>query len=142
MEEAREAFQEALFVLIKNSKKEDFKITHDIRTYLFSACRNLWLKELRDRKSTPLVSINENERKPIIDTGEEALLEKVNLEKKHLELEKCMANLSPENRQLLQLTFFEKLGDKEIAPRMGISFKFVRQKRRRCIAMLRKCMEA
>lgn len=142
IDDAREVFQEALFILIKNSQEKGFGITHDIRTYLYSICRNLWLKELRQRKSSPLVNVSEEPEKAFIDVSGSDLPETVTAEQKYTALEKCIEQLSPENRQLLKLTFFEKLRDKEIAPLMGISFKFVRVKRSRCLALLRKCMEA
>ena len=141
-EEAREVFQEALFVLVKNAREEHFKLTHDVRTYLYSICRNLWLKELRRRRNSPILATEEILDIQLVGLAENGLEEKPEMEAIHRGLEDCMKKLSPKNRQLLRLTFFEKLKDRDIAPQMEISFKFVRQKRQRCIAMLRKCMEA
>ena len=46
-DDARDIFQEAMMVLYEKSKSEDFELTCQIRTYLYSVCRRLWLKKLQ-----------------------------------------------------------------------------------------------
>ncbi|MFB2119279.1 RNA polymerase sigma factor [Parapedobacter sp. 2B3] len=45
-EEAKDVFQEAVIVLYDNVKRRDFELTSRLRTYIYSVCRRLWLKQL------------------------------------------------------------------------------------------------
>jgi len=45
-DEARDVFQEAVIALYEKSKDESFVLTCQIRTYLFSISRRLWLRRL------------------------------------------------------------------------------------------------
>lgn len=55
---AEDLFQDALTIIYKKLQDPAFRIEHQFFTYLFSICRNLWLKRLRDDrvlgKSEPL----------------------------------------------------------------------------------------
>ena len=46
-DDARDIFQEAMIVLYEKAKQQDFELTCQIRTYLYSVCRRLWLKKLQ-----------------------------------------------------------------------------------------------
>lgn len=46
-DDARDIFQEAMMVLYEKSRSENFELTCQIRTYLYSVCRRLWLKKLQ-----------------------------------------------------------------------------------------------
>jgi RNA polymerase sigma factor (sigma-70 family) len=49
-DDARDIFQEAMMVLYEKSRQEDFELTCQIRTYLYSVCRRLWLKKLQHNR--------------------------------------------------------------------------------------------
>lgn len=46
VDEARDIFQEAMIVLYEKSKSPSFELNCQIKTYLYSVCRRLWLKRL------------------------------------------------------------------------------------------------
>ena len=46
-DDARDIFQEAMMVLYEKSRLPEFELTCQIRTYLYSVCRRLWLKKLQ-----------------------------------------------------------------------------------------------
>lgn len=46
-DDARDIFQEALIVLYENSRSPGFELNCQIRTYIYSVCRRLWLKKLQ-----------------------------------------------------------------------------------------------
>jgi RNA polymerase sigma factor (sigma-70 family) len=46
-DDARDVFQEAMIVLYENAKSETFVLTCQIKTYIYSICRRLWLKRLQ-----------------------------------------------------------------------------------------------
>lgn len=46
-DEARDIFQEAMITLYQKAKSESFVLTSQIKTYIYSICRRLWLKRLQ-----------------------------------------------------------------------------------------------
>jgi RNA polymerase sigma factor (sigma-70 family) len=51
-DEARDIFQEAMITLYQKAKSESFVLTSQIKTYLYSVCRRLWLKRLQQLGKT------------------------------------------------------------------------------------------
>ena len=49
-DDAKDIFQEAIIAIYKKSSDYDFEITSSFKTFLYSICRQLWLKQLRNRK--------------------------------------------------------------------------------------------
>jgi RNA polymerase sigma factor (sigma-70 family) len=45
-DDARDIFQEAMIVLYEKAQSPDFELTSQLKTYLYSVCRRLWLKRL------------------------------------------------------------------------------------------------
>jgi RNA polymerase sigma factor (sigma-70 family) len=60
-DDARDIFQEALIVLYQNSKSEAFELNCQIRTYIYSVSRRLWLKRLQSNRrfETPVDNFEE-----------------------------------------------------------------------------------
>jgi len=48
--DAEEIFQDALFQIIVRAKVKGLEITSSFEGYIFTVCKNLWLKELNNRK--------------------------------------------------------------------------------------------
>ena len=48
--DAEDIFQEALLIFMKKIRTNRFELTSSLKTFLFSICKNLWLKKLRDAK--------------------------------------------------------------------------------------------
>lgn len=140
IEDAKDIFQEVLLVFIKKLRTTNFTIEHDINAYLYRITHNLWLKRLRVDKKKGLSLVVDEPGNKMLLSEEEILPEKRTLDKRQAHLYKALKALKDDCRQLLQLTFFEKLGDKEIAEETGYSYAFVPQKRRRCIAKLKQMM--
>lgn len=51
-EEAKDIFQEAVIVLYDKAKQHDFELTSQLKTYIYSVCRRLWLKQLGSKART------------------------------------------------------------------------------------------
>ncbi|HWK56002.1 MAG TPA: sigma-70 family RNA polymerase sigma factor [Parapedobacter sp.] len=51
-EEAKDVFQEAVIVLYDKVKQHDFELTSRLKTYIYSVCRRLWLKQLGSKDRT------------------------------------------------------------------------------------------
>lgn len=48
-DDAKDVFQEALIVLYERTQEGDFVLNAQLKTYLYSVCRRLWLKQLARR---------------------------------------------------------------------------------------------
>jgi RNA polymerase sigma factor (sigma-70 family) len=48
-EDARDIFQEAMIVLFEKAKLESFELSCQIKTFIYSVCRRLWLKKLQQQ---------------------------------------------------------------------------------------------
>ena len=46
-DDARDIFQEAMIILFEKAKSSSFVLSCQIKTYLYSVCRRLWLKKLQ-----------------------------------------------------------------------------------------------
>jgi RNA polymerase sigma factor (sigma-70 family) len=73
LDDARDIFQEAMITLYEKVQTDSFSLTCQIKTYLFSICKHLWLKRLQQmgRYSTPL-STEEESVSVEMDTDESA----------------------------------------------------------------------
>lgn len=47
VDDAKDIFQETIFVLLQKVPKDDFNLTSSLKTYIFAISSNLWLKRLR-----------------------------------------------------------------------------------------------
>lgn len=61
IDDARDIFQEAMVVLYEKSNDINFSLNCQIRTYLYSVCRRLWLKKLQHQSkyTTQVESLEE-----------------------------------------------------------------------------------
>lgn len=50
VDDAVDIFQDSLLILNRNLRNNTFRGDASIKTYLFSVCRNLWLKEYREKQ--------------------------------------------------------------------------------------------
>jgi RNA polymerase sigma factor (sigma-70 family) len=58
--EAMDIYQEAFIIFYEKMKSENFKLQCQPKTFLYSICRNLWLKKLTEKKRFPAIT-NESE---------------------------------------------------------------------------------
>jgi len=52
--DAQDVFQEALLIIIQKARNNDLELTCSIKTYLYSICYNMWLRQL-SRKSKEVI---------------------------------------------------------------------------------------
>lgn len=60
-DDAKDIFQEALIVLYQKARSDSFELNCQIRTYVYSVCRRLWLKRLQSNRrfETPVDNFEE-----------------------------------------------------------------------------------
>ena len=136
-EDATEIFQRSMVILIEKLKEENFSIKHNIKSFLYAITRNQWLTELKRTGKTTSIIDEEGKELPLTNDDTD-MEEKQEKETQFTRLFDAMKQASEDCQKLIKLTFFQKKKDKEIAPIMNYTTEFVRNKRRRCIAGMRK----
>lgn len=138
--EAEDVFQEVLFILVRKVREADFTLTAKLSTFLFAIARNLILKKTGDKKEiateeTALFNLAGRQQPENLPDREmaEAQLDVV---------AGCLELLEDDCRRLLELSFYERRSQAEIAAEMGYSEAFVKVKKHRCLDYLRKHVKA
>jgi RNA polymerase sigma factor (sigma-70 family) len=115
IEDAKDIFQEALIVLYEKSKSGTFELNCQIKTYIYSVCRRLWLKRFHQlQKLAPEVE-NMDEVIPVEEELE--MFEQKN--KDFLLMDKAMQNLGEPCKSLLESYYLQKRSMVEIATDFG-----------------------
>ena len=115
IEDAKDIFQEALIVLYEKSKSGNFELNCQIKTYIYSVCRRLWLKHFHQlQKLAPEVE-NMDEVIPVEEELE--MFEQKN--KDFLLMDKAMQNLGEPCKSLLESYYLQKRSMMEIATDFG-----------------------
>ena len=114
-QDAEDIFQEALIILIRKARENDFQLTSKITTWLFSVCRVLWKDELKRRK-WPIPP----ELETISITSEDEGLHRMMYHEHMAKLaEKALDSLQDRCRHLLIMFYEGRLRLKDIAEKMG-----------------------
>ena len=115
VDDARDIFQEAMIVLYEKSRLASFSLNCQIKTYVYSICRRLWLKRLQQlgKFGTNVESLEE-----IIPVEEEI----EDHEKRNVDfvlMEHAMAKIGEPCKSLLDAYYLQKKNMQEIATEFG-----------------------
>lgn len=137
-QDARDVFQEALLVLVKKARDQQFRLTTEPGTFLLAVVRNLWLYRLRSRHKHPQTDTISPELLPDAGAAEiEDLLHEQGIDERLRAVQQMLETLNPECRQLLHYAYWQRLPAAEIASLLGYTEAFVKVKKHRCMAALR-----
>jgi RNA polymerase sigma factor (sigma-70 family) len=138
-QDARDVFQEALFVLFKKAGDANFQWTADPGAYLSAVVRNLWLYRLRGKQAHPTLFIPENDGALMgaADDFEEILLREHRDDSRYKTISACIQQLRPECQDMIKYTYYQQLATAEIARRLQYTEAFVKVKKHRCMEALR-----
>jgi RNA polymerase sigma factor (sigma-70 family) len=114
-EDARDIFQEAMIVLYEKASSETFELTCQIKTYLYSVCRRLWLKRLQ--QSQRYIATIENVEETITVDDDMAAHEKKDAD--FLLMENALARIGEPCKRLLESYYLQKKTMPEIAKSFG-----------------------
>lgn len=113
--EAKDIFQEAMIVLFENSKKESFTLSCQIRTYLYSVCKRLWLKRLQQLNRFSNEIDNHFETVPV-----ETDLEEQEKRNQDFEImEQAISQLGEPCKSLIEAFYIQRLNMNDIAVQFG-----------------------
>lgn len=114
-DDARDIFQEAIIVLYEKAKSGSFELNCQLKTYVYSVCRRLWLKRLQQQqKYFPDV----NGLEEMVPVEEEIEAHSQRNSEFHL-MEKAMLLLGEPCRSLLEAFYLQKRSMTDIAAHFG-----------------------
>ncbi len=114
-DDARDIFQEAMITLYEKAKSESFVLTCQIKTYVYSVCRRLWLKRLQQMGRYTVQTENLEETVQVEEDLE--LHEKRNAE--FAIMERALGSLGEPCKSLLEAYYLQKKDMTEIAANFG-----------------------
>ena len=114
-DDAKDVFQEAMIILYEKARSGNFELNCQLRTYMYSVCRRLWLKRLQqlNRFSPPVESLELTV--PVEEEIEEH-------EKRNAEFEvmdKAISSLGEPCKSLLEAYYLQKQNMQVIAVNFG-----------------------
>ncbi len=134
-DDVSDIFQEAIIVIYRKLKENDLLFENrSFETYLFSVCRLLWLKSLRNIRAEK-EKINESLpfTEEVYDDDLNNVIEK---NERYLLYQKHFRNISTDCQKILQM-FFDKVPIREITRVMGFkSEKYVKSRKFKCKELL------
>ena len=113
--EAKDVFQEAMIVLFEKARSGTFELNCQIKTYVYSVCRRIWLKRLQQQNryfvemeaATETVHVDED-----IDDHEKK-------DEEFAILEKAVINLGEPCKSLIEAFYIQKRNMQDIAVQFG-----------------------
>jgi len=114
-DDARDIFQEAMIVLYEKVKSGSFELNCQLKTYLYSVCRRLWLKRLGQLQRSFSEVENLQDAVPV----EDELERHEQLNRDFLVMEQSLKSLGEPCRSLLKAYYLETKSMVEIAVDFG-----------------------
>ncbi len=114
-DEAKDIFQEAMIVLYEKVRSGNFELNCQIKTYVFSVCRRLWLKRLQqiNRYKTEVDGLQD------VIQVEEELEAHEQLNAEFQLMEKAINSLGEPCKSLLEAYYLRQKSMQEIAGNFG-----------------------
>jgi RNA polymerase sigma factor (sigma-70 family) len=133
-EDAKDIFQEAMVVLYEKVTSGMFELNCQLKTYLYSVSRRLWLRRLQ-QQSRYLLSDTENEYIAVEEDADEH-------ERRDLEfsmMEKAINSIGEPCKSLLEAFYIQKRGMQEIATAFGYTnADNAKNQKYKCLVRLKK----
>jgi len=135
-EDAKDIFQDALFIIIEKIYNNDFVLQGTLSTYLFAICKNLWLMALDKQKAAKNYELRrslEHNENDFTEFGDSVFYENI--------FRQCFDSMDDVSQKILKMYWME-IPPIEIAEKLGYSYGYVRKKKSECMKELKsKIME-
>jgi RNA polymerase sigma factor (sigma-70 family) len=134
LEDAKDIFQEAMIVLYQKVKSGSFELNCQIKTFVYSVSRRLWLKRLMQQNKYRLY---ENTDDIVLVDDDMEVHEKRDTE--FILMEKAMGSLGEPCKSLLEAFYMQKKGMQEIAGIFGYTnAENAKTQKYKCLVRLKK----
>ena len=114
VDDARDTFQEAMIVLFEKARSGTFELNCQLKTYVYSVCRRIWLKRLQQLNRY----VNEIEGFETVPVEEDIEEHEKRYEEFQL-MEKTINNLGEPCKGLIEAYYIQKKNMQEIANQFG-----------------------
>ena len=114
-DDAKDIFQEAMMVLYEKVKKDQLQLNCQIKTYVYSVSRRLWLKRLMHQNRFTLTGDDEE----VYALAEEEMEEHQKRNDEFVMMEKAINTLGEPCKSLLEAFYLQKKTMQEIAANFG-----------------------
>ena len=114
-DDAADIFQEAMIVLFEKSRSAEFELNCQLKTYIYSVCRRLWLKRLQQMQRFGRQADDTEEVIPVEDDLEMH-------EKRQVDfniMENAMSKIGEPCKSLLEAYYIQKKNMLQIATEFG-----------------------
>ena len=133
-DDAKDIFQEAMIVLYEKARSGTFELNCQIKTYVYSVCRRLWLKRLQ--QSNRFFEIANIEAVVMV---EEDLEEHVKRNAEFEMMEKAISGLGEPCKSLLEAYYLQKKNMQDIASDFGYTnAENAKNQKYKCLMRLKK----
>ena len=133
-EDAKDIFQEALIVLFEKVKSGNFELNCQIKTFVFSVSKRLWLKRLLLQNRFQVSEGNEE----IVSVDEE-LEEHERRNNEFVMMERAMSGLGEPCKSLLESFYLQKKNMQDIALEFGYTnSENAKNQKYKCLVRLKK----
>ncbi|MFN6375516.1 MAG: RNA polymerase sigma factor [Chitinophagia bacterium] len=134
-DDARDIFQEAMMVLYEKAKNPEFELTCQIRTYLYSVSRRLWLKKLQQLRRLESQVENFDKVVPVEDDLEDH--EKLN--QQYQVMRAAMGKIGEPCKSLIEAFYVHRKNMHEIAGYFGYTnADNAKNQKYKCLVRLKK----
>jgi RNA polymerase sigma factor (sigma-70 family) len=133
-DDAKDIFQETIFVLLEKVPKDDFNLTSSLKTYIFAISSNLWLKRLRD--SSKIVKTEPDIYEKYLADYEEA---EADLDNKTVQAQNIFKQITDKCVTLLKAIFYDKKDIDVVTKEFGYTNKHNAQNQKyKCLEQARR----
>jgi RNA polymerase sigma factor (sigma-70 family) len=133
-DDAKDIFQEAMIVLYQKVQTGHFELNCQIKTFVYSVCRRLWLKRLMQQSR---YSLHENPEDLVV--VDEEMVEHEKRDEDFVLMEKAMATLGEPCKSLLEAFYLQKKNMQEIAGSFGYTnAENAKTQKYKCLVRLKK----
>lgn len=114
-EDAEDLFQESLIILLEKSRSPSFVLECQLKTFLYSVCRNLWLKRVQSSRGQIRWAAETGKGIPVTEELEELY----NKEKQFERMFSALTHLGEPCQTILEDYYLHKLSMTDIAEKFG-----------------------
>ncbi|MET3888066.1 RNA polymerase sigma factor [Niastella sp. OAS944] len=134
-DDARDIFQETVIVLYEKAKSGSFELNCQLKTYVYSVSRRLWLKKLQQQQKYVPNIAGLDETVPV----EEEVESHNQLNSEFQMMEKAMLHLGEPCRSLIEAFYLQKKSMTDIAGHFGYTnADNAKNQKYKCLMRLRK----
>ena len=133
-DDAKDVFQNTLLIIHDKVNDGKFEISSSLKTYLYAISRNLWLKELREKRKLEINLVEE-----IDESEEDKMAAKENKDNFLQKLNKAFHSMTGHCKMLLVAMFYKKKSIAAIAEENGYKNIHTAQNQKyKCLEQARK----